>query len=630
MKYRQERNNMTEALGTLPLNFSSFRNHPELLTRFADPTSTLHPFDGRVGVILPNNYLISSPNSDVLFEPPLSSRRVRLRRDLHFSHDDPLFYPQPFNELLPHLTLIRAPSPDPNHPFAAAWMKPLEIELDVDNGGMLYDAGVLDTGFYLRIKSLANHVLQAVPSNLNDMDPYLTQGALQVNRMLQALLMAAPRKMINLRVALLQRNILELDAHIRYRSQSWTAAINKNRLSGKIPALLDVIGAFTDDLTILDTLYYLGIPVWFVRPVTETPDARINRSARVIAEDNLQIIELPSGFQVDGTDAEPNHAIIWEGLPNKTERLTAMNAYMQSLLSPPSVFGSSPPQSPSSYRKALVSKARFYHLPSTASTSNSSDLHANHANTSRSAIRVTPYPQHSRKKPQIHKQGNNTFLDVNSPAMPPTVLVWSRALAVLSTYNQSIRRPETVDCGYFLPPPRLLDAPATPLLRTFYYRSWLKLRPIILQNLNGLAKPVNLSAKRWRSLLDVVGGHPAGKPETSKNAVYTQFEFAGQQVDCSAEPPPSKVASQILWEISEISFRQELVALDRLMDNSILPLIERNALLDACWVGSRYKVDIAQADKGFAASDIQDRLPYIRALHQVMRTLEGRQARGVI
>ncbi|KAJ3718497.1 hypothetical protein C8R42DRAFT_553873, partial [Lentinula raphanica] len=186
------------------------------------------------------------------------------------------------------------------------------------------------------------------------------------------------------------------------------------------------------------------------------------------------------------------------------------------------------------------------------------------------------------------------------------------ALAVLSTYNQSLRRPETIDCGYFLPPPRLLDGPATTSLRAFYYRSWLKIRPLILQSLNGLMEPVNLTAKRWRSLLDVVGGHPSEKTDKTKNAIYRNEmrivlenlvaktnshsfsvddskpqveEFAGQLIDCSNEPPPSEVASHILWEISELSFRQEFIALDRLLDNSRLPLPQRNALLDACWVG---------------------------------------------
>ncbi|KAJ3730761.1 hypothetical protein C8R42DRAFT_540207, partial [Lentinula raphanica] len=112
------------------------------------------------------------------------------------------------------------------------------------------------------------------------------------------------------------------------------------------------IGAFTDNSSTADTLYCLGIPVWFVRPVKNTPDARIDRVASLIAEDSSRIIELPSGFRVDGTDAEPSHKIIWEGPTNKPECFAAMHAYLQSLLYPSSVFGSHQMQSLSSFQKA--------------------------------------------------------------------------------------------------------------------------------------------------------------------------------------------------------------------------------------------------------------------------------------
>ncbi|KAJ3964202.1 hypothetical protein EV361DRAFT_967428 [Lentinula raphanica] len=170
---------MSDASGFLPLSYATYRLHPDLLTRFSDPASILHSFDGRVGAILENDVLVSSPNSDVLFYPPLSSRCVRLRRDLHFFHDDPLFYPQPFDELQPHLPLIRAPSTDPNHPFAVAWRIPSDEHFDVGAGDMLYDAGILDNHFYLRLKSLAVTVLQSIPVNDKHTDTFLSQGAVQ-------------------------------------------------------------------------------------------------------------------------------------------------------------------------------------------------------------------------------------------------------------------------------------------------------------------------------------------------------------------------------------------------------------------------------------------------------------------
>ncbi|KAJ3751750.1 hypothetical protein EV360DRAFT_75948 [Lentinula raphanica] len=464
--------------------------------------------------------------------------------------------------------------------------------------------------------------------------------------MLKLLQAAASHEEILLRVAFLQRNILEIDARIRYRSQDWTNAILKNKRKPTPPDCLDVIGAFTDNLSTLEKFYQLGIPVWFVRPVKATPDARIDRSAPLIAEDSSRIIHLPSGFRVDGTDAEPSHKVIWEGLTNKPERFAAMNAYLHSLLFPSSVFGSNQMQSLSSYQKAISTKAPLYHVVGHASSSNSSHPHPHLS--SRSTTRSVPYPQNNRRKPQIHKQGINTFLRLNSPAMPPAIPAWARALEYHSTYNQSLRRPENVESGYFLPPARLIDGPSNPSTRAFYYRSWLKIRPLILRSLDGSMKPVNLSAKQWRSLLDVVGGHTSSS-STSKNSIIQNEmriliemlmgssphsfsfddltpqieEFLGQPVDCRTDPPPQKIASQIIWEICELSFRQELVALDRQLDNSGLTLAQRDDLLEACWVGSKYHIDVAKGDDGISASTMQKRVPYIRALYRLMQSWKG-------
>ncbi|KAJ3725174.1 hypothetical protein C8R42DRAFT_640081 [Lentinula raphanica] len=602
---------------TVRLSYANYCLHPDLLTRFSDPGSVLQPFDGRVGAILKSNHLVTSPNSDVLFAPPLGPRRVRLRRDLHFSHDDPLFYPQPFDELRPHLPLIRAASNDPKHPFAAAWASPSEKDFE-EAGDILYGACILDNDFYLRIKSLAHTVLQAAYTNDNDLDGYLEQGALQVEH-----------------------------ARTRYRCQQWTASSQDTQT----PVPLDVVGAFTDNLSTLDILYYLGIPVWYARPVQNTPDARIDRSTYVIAEDQSKLFTLPSGFQVDGSDAIPEHKVVWEGLPNKSERYSAMNAYLSALLYPSSLFGSSQLPGISSSQRALVTRASC-EAPSFA---NSDGMVNSHCPNARSKV-FTPYSQHKRKKPQSNtRQKTNMFIDVDTPSMSSVIPAWSRALSLHSSYEQS-QSYNTVDSGYFLPPPRLIDGPKNPVTRAFYYRSWLKARPLILQNLTGSRAPVKLSAKRWRCFLDVVGGHPvdldSGNSEPTKNSIYraemqpflqnliiktdsrsfasnmddpvARIEyFYGQPVDCRIEPPPTDIASQILWEISEISFRQELAALDRHLDESGLPLAQRDSLVDLCWLGSRCRVDITRSDEGLAAPDIQKRAPYIRSLHQLMTSWRG-------
>ncbi|KAJ3963751.1 hypothetical protein EV361DRAFT_813068 [Lentinula raphanica] len=157
--------------------------------------------------------------------------------------------------------------------------------------------------------------------------------------MLELLQIAALKEDIFFRVAFLQRNLLELDARIQFlKLQEQHSSLESRQTS--VPGCLAVIGAFTDNFATLTRLYKAGVPVWFVRRVEDTPDARIDSTAPVIAEDRFQCFTLPSGFRVDGSDAEPPHQVVWEGLPNRTERYAAMSAYLQSLLYPPSLFGS--------------------------------------------------------------------------------------------------------------------------------------------------------------------------------------------------------------------------------------------------------------------------------------------------
>ena len=98
---------------TIP-NASEIRNNPSLLTHSADPSkrqlhssirysvdssSALACFDGKVGALVnvgSQNYIVTSPNSDCVYIPPLGERSVRMR-DLdwcHFGEDDPMLYPQ--------------------------------------------------------------------------------------------------------------------------------------------------------------------------------------------------------------------------------------------------------------------------------------------------------------------------------------------------------------------------------------------------------------------------------------------------------------------------------------------------------------------------------------------------------
>ncbi|KAJ3978883.1 hypothetical protein F5890DRAFT_1559526, partial [Lentinula detonsa] len=184
--------------------------------------------DGRVGNILPGNIIVTSPNSNFLFSPMLqpNERQVRLRKDNHFGQHDPLFFPQPFVPSQAHLALIRAPSADTSHKWALAWKLPTESDFEpVDVDCIAKGLGLLTNTLYSDLAALAGIVRGRLASckeyTRDDPDVYLLFASLQIQRLLDQLKVVSPLKDIFLRVAVLQRNILELDARIRFFNPDW-------------------------------------------------------------------------------------------------------------------------------------------------------------------------------------------------------------------------------------------------------------------------------------------------------------------------------------------------------------------------------------------------------------------------
>ncbi|KAF9067782.1 hypothetical protein BDP27DRAFT_1181139, partial [Rhodocollybia butyracea] len=100
------------------------------------------------------------------------------------------------------------------------------------------------------------------------------------------------------------------------------------------------VGTFTEDSGHLDLLFHLGIPVWFVRHVSKTPEARVNKIVPFISEGFQQQLSLPSGHDIDCRDATPARRTVYDGPAEKPERYIAMAAYVRSLFNYPGLFGS--------------------------------------------------------------------------------------------------------------------------------------------------------------------------------------------------------------------------------------------------------------------------------------------------
>ncbi|KAJ8094360.1 hypothetical protein PM082_010794 [Marasmius tenuissimus] len=385
-----------------------------------------------------------------------------------------------------------------------------------------------------------------------------------------------------------------------------------------VPVDQEIMGAFSDDLDAVDRLFSAGIPVWYTRPIAQSLDVRVDKAASFIATDYQQKMELHGGYEVDLAEAQPTARVIYVGLANKPERYQAMANFVHSLLQYPSLFGSSEPRSSTSLARTS--------LTSSAVVPGSS--------------RGTPYAR-TGKAPASSKHSVNTFLDPTSPLMPSGVSAWKTALEALSAHDNSLRAPDGVSGGYPLPPPWLFINPQRDDMKATLICNWLKLRQVLLYRLSVESR--RLSNKQWRALLMIAG--PGTRPSDPKRVLRSKEmgevlqdfiaksglslkpdnldtmrpSWNGQELE-EGKLPPAQIVREIMHELFELSFRQELVVLDAQLDTSGMSMFNRQRLLDACWVGSADRVPNVGRSGGLGDESFQGRLPYLAALHKVMST----------
>ncbi|KAJ3964095.1 hypothetical protein EV361DRAFT_834953 [Lentinula raphanica] len=188
---------------------------------------------------------------------------------------------------------------------------------------------------------------------------------------------------------------------------------------------------------------------------------------------------------------------------------------------------------------------------------------------------------------------------------------------------------------------------------------WLRLRPLFLWRLSLPIRGKFYTNKEWRKLLDAMDGNQSAKGRAEmlhelKEVVKDSRQF-GIDIDDSniasvpalwkgapvlvlnnGMPEPDVVQAAV-WELYEINFRLELIMLDR----ELLPepvgvgeygqqlrheWMEREVVLNQCWPGLAFRPDTTCA--GLSSCDkypetITPRIPFLKALHQVVRSWPG-------
>lgn len=229
------------------------------------------------------------------------------------------------------------------------------------------------------------------------------------------------------------------------------------------------------------------------------------------------------------------------------------------------------------------------------------------------------------------------------------------------------------DRGYAFPDPGLFFGVTTPEGQAKFFYNWLKYRPALIYRLAGHhsnAKP--LSSQDWRTMLHLpipelqepprphptslsalpkrppVGGldqtRSAKRFEIIQALLQGFMNVDGVQINdmptneiiwqeqrlSPGELPGQRVAQEILWELYELNFRFEFMALDsRAHTPPAVPTnrLSREDLLLKCFpgnIGGSFLVAPTEfSHQGLAAGTWRDRAPFIVAVKNVVCTWPG-------
>lgn len=255
--------------------------------------------------------------------------------------------------------------------------------------------------------------------------------------------------------------------------------------------------------------------------------------------------------------------------------------------------------------------------------------------------------------PPNQSPGRDKFLPLESPLAPFSIPVWSTALQAVDRSPSHIIEASNASKHfghYTFPDPGLFVTPATNKKKTKLVETWLGIREawiVRIAHEGSLA----MSGQRWRDFLATdLGGNlitvdTKAAARRQKILEIVKPTFASPELKMrtiSGQPliwqgrryppdalPPENIVREILWELFELNFTHELLALDRrackdldLSNDS--QLFDRQDMISKCFHPDAFqRVSIPTSNRGLAADSLQDRLPYITYLVRIMQSWTG-------
>ncbi|TFK60990.1 hypothetical protein BDN72DRAFT_778742, partial [Pluteus cervinus] len=623
---------------------------------------------GRVGaVIRQGRSFITSPNTSYIREPPLGGdRSVFLRSDFRYGDDDPLQWPQPLARPLLFLSTIPEISDD-NHPLAIMSYDLSQSDFAEDQNGLLSGIGKIKNIQHARLSALSSDLLARVQNFMQSVPPAATAGLIEeysdlLRRYLYRL-EHVTTDFSNTQFTFrgLQRVYLYL-----YALLDWEEVFCPRLLSNKEGAgvaVSQVVGAFTTDPELGDSLYRMGIPVWLIRPYKDLVNAHVH-DLTSLKPPSTELILTPSRYKAFSIFKGQNDGpLIYGAIMYQLHIHTRYPSPFGQDVAPTNVLA--PPLLSSSRSPLSSPLSSPFSSPSTSTSSLSSrsSTPTGRAPSQKSqSSRHTPFSNRKPKNPQPGDKGRDKFAEPNTLTgyLPPALPIWAAALRNINQYNMSSFSAENdgVDLSYVFPEPVGFVTVQNTDRRRSMIDTWLRFRPALLYRLtNATSNATSMPARVWKNFLsiDFLESDPnkkskdntgtSGISKSAKTLAYAKDFYqsllnedgvvvldsshsSSPVVPWRGKPFDTLVESdfrEIFWEINELNFRFEFMALDsRLSTDADKPFHQDD--VNECFpasTGSLLVVDVAKANSGMASALLDQRGRALLAIRTLMQNWRG-------
>lgn len=240
------------------------------------------------------------------------------------------------------------------------------------------------------------------------------------------------------------------------------------------------------------------------------------------------------------------------------------------------------------------------------------------------------WPTDRKTKEQVAPTGRNKFLHYDSPLMPLSIPTWCDALQAVDRDQQ----PLSYHTRYLFPEAALF-ASTNESRRAKFFATWTAIRPACIYRIfSAQSQAEPLSNQQWRDfLLDgLLSLSKESKLVRRREEVRSIFAGALDDLHINSCAPtfdhlpdvPLAEAQCTLWELTELNFRFELLALDKRASSCKRDEDERQAMVLKCFPDSDLLfADPKLANAGLQSVDWQVRLPYLLALKALLCDWEG-------